>query len=82
MTECNGDAKTDSFLGDMHYFVDQGWSKDSQTALLKPPQMLPPNLLSISPSLSQLSLQPHNSSSLTWPFTYYFIFSSLLRHFS
>ena len=82
MTDCNGDAKTDSFLEDVDCFVDQGWFKDSQTELLKLPQMLPPNLLSISPSLSQIALQPDNSSSLTRPFTHYFIFSTLLRHFS
>ena len=78
----DGDAKTDSFLGDVDYFADQGWFKDSQTELLKFPQMLPPNFLSISPSLSQLALQPDNSSSLTRPFTYYFISSTLLKHFS
>ena len=37
MTDCNGDTTTDSFLGDMNYFVDQRWFKYPLMDLLKLP---------------------------------------------
>lgn len=71
MTDCNGDTKTDSFLGDMNYFVDQRWFRCPPMALLKFLRCFHPTFSPSPLHLSQLALQPDSSPGLTWLFTYF-----------